>query len=145
MMVRIAAGLLFAALLAAGARPSILRLLLPPHRPPAAPAPERALHRWPLRYTNDPSSPEVVRFFTWVRANTVPGERIALVLAPPFDGPGYAYWRASYELTGRVVLPAVFDLADADTIAVWKTFYGDPRFALAGLDGHGGALLRRKR
>lgn len=145
MMGRIAAGLLFAALLAAGARPSILRLLLPPHRPPDVRAPERALHRWPLRYTNDPSPPEVVRFFTWVRANTAPGERIALVLAPPLEGAGYAYWRASYELTGRMVLRPVADLADADAIAVWKTSYGDPRFALAGLDGHGGALLRRKR
>lgn len=142
---RIAAGLLFAALVAAGARPSILRLLLPPHRPPDAPAPERALHRWPLRYTNDPSSPEVIRFFEWVRANTASGERIAIVLPPPFDGPGYAYWRASYELTGRLLLPPATELDDADAIAVWKTLYGDPRFELAGLDGQGGALLRRKR
>lgn len=146
MIRRAAAALLFAALLATGARLDVLRLLLPPHRPAGAPAPYGALHRWPLRWMNDPTPPELLHFFESVRARTKPGERLALVLAPPHDGMGYSYWRASYELTGRPILLPVTIVPpdDADAIAVWDQMYGHPNFELTWLDGKG-ALLRRKR
>ncbi|HEX8409281.1 MAG TPA: hypothetical protein VF883_10470 [Thermoanaerobaculia bacterium] len=145
MIRRVAAALLFAALLASGARLPILRLLLPPHRPADAPAPYGALHRWPLRWMNDPTPPELLHFFRTIRAQTKPGERIALVLAPPYDGMGYMYWRASYELTGRPILLPVTIVPpdDADAIAIWDTTFEHPRFEQKWLDGKG-ALLRRK-
>lgn len=145
MIRRVVAALLFAALLAAGARLPILRLLLPPHRPSDAPAPYGALDRWPLRWMRDPTPPELLAFFQKVRARTGPGERIALVLAPPYDGMGYMYWRASYELTGRpILLPVtVVPPDDADAIAVWDTTFEHSRFEQTWLDGKG-ALLRRR-
>lgn len=145
MIRRVAATLLFAALVAAGARLPLLRLLLPPHRPADAPAPYGALHRWPLRWMNDPTPPELLQFFENVRARTRPGESLALVLAPPYDGMGYMYWRASYELTGRpILLPVtIVEPDDADAIAIWDAAYTNPRFEQTWLDGKG-ALLRRK-
>lgn len=142
---RIAAGLLYAALLAAGARLPILRLLLPPHRPPDAATHPAALQRQPLRFTNDPTPPEMQRFFDGIRANTRPGERIVLLMAPPFDGMGYAFWRASYTLAGRpVTLPdPAAGPKDAEVMAIWATYYGHPDYALAWLEGKG-AILRRK-
>lgn len=145
MIRRVAAALLFAALLAAGARLPLLRLLLPPHRPADAPAPYGALHRWPLRWMNDPTPPELLHFFQSIRAQTKPDERIALVLAPPYDGMGYMYWRASYELTGRpILLPVTIVPPDAaGAIAVWDTAYDHPRFEQKWVGGKG-VLLRRK-
>lgn len=143
MIRRVAAALLFAALLATGARLPILRLLLPPHHPADAPAPPGALHRWPLRWMNDPTPPELVRFFAGIRAQTRPGERIALIMGPPYDNMGYTYWRASYELTGRPLLTPIAAPDEADAIAVWDKMYGHPSFGLVWLDGKG-ALLRRK-
>lgn len=107
MIRRIAAGLLFAALVAAGIRPSLLRLLVPPFRPPALPAPGAALDRKPLRWSAQYVPRELQRFLDDdVRANTRPGDRIGLQLAPPYHGFGYTHWRASYALSGRVVLIA---------------------------------------
>lgn len=145
MMRRIAAALLFAALLAAGARLPILRLLLPPHRPPDVATHPSALQRQPLRFTNDPTPQEMQRFFEGVRANTKPGERIVLIMPVPFEGMGYAHWRASYTLSGRhVSLPDPEQgPKDADVLAVWATYFGDPRYELAWLEGKG-AMLRRK-
>lgn len=146
MIRRAGAALLFAALLATGARLDILRLLLPPHRPADAPAPYGALHRWPLRWMHDPTPPELLRFFESIRARTRPGERIAIVLAPPYDGMGYMYWRASYELTGRPILLPVTIVPpdDADAIAIWDTTFEDPRFERTWVDGKS-AMLRRRR
>ena len=104
MMRRVVAGLLFAALVAAGIRPSLLRLLLPPFHPPPQPAPVRALDRWPLRWKQQYVPTEMQRFFDEARAQTKPGERIGLQFVEPYEGFGYTHWRASYALTGRYVL-----------------------------------------
>jgi hypothetical protein len=105
MMRRVAAGLLFAALVVSGIRPALVRLLLPPFRPPARPAPGAALDRQPLRWSAPFVPAELQRFLEdEVRASTRPGERVGLQLAPPYNGFGYTHWRASYALSGRVVL-----------------------------------------
>ena|SRR5687768_6353935 len=147
MIRRVAAGLLFAALLAGGLRPSLLRLLLPPHRPPEAPAPEGAVDRRPLRFTNDPTPPEVAQFFEELRAHTKPGEKVGLLMSPPNEGFGYTYWRASYALTGRPMLLPVSLVYphDADVIALWEAGWGSPNYELAWLGERNGALLRRKK
>lgn len=146
MIRRVAAGLLFAALLAGGIRPSLLRLLLPPHRPPEAPAPPGAVDRRPLRFANDPTPPEIARFFEDVRAQTRPGEKIGLLMAPPNESFGYTYWRASYALSGRpVLLPITLAYpTDADVIALWEAGWGAADFELAWTGERNGALLRRK-
>jgi hypothetical protein len=146
MMRRVAAGLLFAALVAAGIRPGVLRLLLPPHRPPDRPAPAGALDRWPLRFSNDPTPPELQRFLEDARANTRPGERVGVLLAPPFNGAGYSHWRASYALSGRQVLfpPEVMPWDDPDVVVLWNTAWSDPDYDVA-WSGNGGAVLRRRR
>jgi hypothetical protein len=104
MIRKVAAGLLFAALVAAGIRPALLRLLLPPFRPAPQPAPARALDRWPLRWKEEFVPPQMQRFFDEARAQTKPGERIRLQFVAPYEGFGYTHWRASYALTGRYVL-----------------------------------------
>lgn len=147
MIRRVAAGLLFAALLAGGIRPSLLRLLLPPHRPPEAPAPPGAVDRQPLRFRNDPTPPEIAHFFRELRAQIRPGEKVALLMAPPNESFGYTYWRASYELTGRpMLLPVTLVYpSDADVIALWQAGWGSPSFELAWMGEKDGALLRRKK
>jgi hypothetical protein len=146
MMRRIAAGLLFAAVLAGGIRASVLRLLLPPHRPPDAPAPAGGIDRKPLRFENDPAPAELLRFFETIRANTRRGERVGLLMAAPYSGFSYVYWRANYVLAGRVILPPIDLVApeDADVIAVWRSPFGDPRYEIVRADADS-ALLRRRR
>lgn len=144
MMRRVAAGLLLAAIFAGGVRLSILRLLLPPHRPPDAPAPSGAIDRKPLRFANDPVPDDVLQFLGRVRADTRPGERIALAMAPPHGGWTYTHWRASYVLSGRHVLPPVPWDAPPDVVALWQTGWGDPRYDLMWSDANS-AMLRRKR
>lgn len=143
MMRRVAAGLLLAAIFAGGVRVPILRLLLPPHRPPDTPAPPGAIDRKPLRFANDPVEDEVLQFLGRLRADTRPGERIALMMAAPHGGWTYTHWRASYVLSGRHVLPPVPWSAPPDAIGLWRTGFGDPRFQLVWSDSNS-ALLRRK-
>ncbi|HEX6101315.1 MAG TPA: hypothetical protein VF432_33675 [Thermoanaerobaculia bacterium] len=143
MMRRVAAGLLLAALFAGGVRLSILRLLLPPHRPPETPAPPGAIDRKPLRFANDPVETGVLQFLGRVRADTRPGERIALMMAPPHGGWTYTHWRASYELSGRHVMPPVQWETMPDVVALWRTGWGDPQYELVWSDADS-ALLRRK-
>ena len=96
--------------------------------------------------------PEYPRFLEGVRAHTRPGDKIAIVV-PSLrwdEGYSYAYYRASYFLAGREVLP----LADAKDrlqpanfraaryVAVWRTELPAPRYAVV-WSGHGGVLLRR--
>ncbi|HVE71529.1 MAG TPA: hypothetical protein VNI54_09200 [Thermoanaerobaculia bacterium] len=104
MIRRVAAGLLFAALVASGVRPVLLRLILPPHRPVQYPPPENAVDRWPLRWKDEFVSDEFKRFLEEARERTKPGETLALQFVAPYDGFGYVHWRASYALTGRYVL-----------------------------------------
>jgi hypothetical protein len=95
---------------------------------------------------------EYPRFLEGVRAHTRPGDAIAIVV-PSLrwdDGYSYAYYRASYFLAGREVLP----LADAKDrlhpenfraaryVAVWRTELPARRYEVV-WSGHGGVLLRR--
>ncbi|HUR83494.1 MAG TPA: hypothetical protein VM733_22250 [Thermoanaerobaculia bacterium] len=105
MIRRIAACLLFAALVASGVRPAMLRLLVPPHVPEQYPPPGGALDRWPLRWRARFTSDAFERFLEDARVQTRPGDTLALQFVAPYDGFGYAHWRASYALTGRYVLP----------------------------------------
>lgn len=146
MMRRVAAGLILAALFAGGIRLSVLRLLLPPHRPPEAPAPPGGIDRKPLRFANDPVPEDVLQFLGRVRDETRERERIALLMAPPHDGWSYTHWRASYVLAGRhVITPMTFVEPETppDVVALWGVGWGHPRYEIAWADGKS-ALLRRK-
>jgi hypothetical protein len=143
MMRRVAAGLLLAALFAGGVRVSVLRLLLPPHRPPDVPAPPGAIDRKPLRFANDPVSEDVQQFLGRVRADTKPGERIALLMEAPHGGWTYTHWRASYVLSGRHVLPPVQWETPPDVVALWRTGWGAPRYEILWSDGNSAFLRRR--
>lgn len=143
MMRRVAAGLLLAALFAGGVRVSVLQLLLPPHRPPDVPAPPGAIDRKPLRFANDPVSADVLQFLGRVRADTKPGERIALLMEAPHGGWTYTHWRASYVLSGRHVLPPVQWETPPDVVALWRTGWGDPRYEILWSDGNSAFLRRR--
>lgn len=146
MMRRLAAGLLLAALFAGGVRFSVLRLLLPPHRPPDTPAPPGAIDRKPLRFANDPVSGDVLQFLGRVRAETKEGEQIALLMAPPHDGWSYTHWRASYLLAGRrVITPMTLVEPETppDVVALWRTGWGHPRYEVVWADANS-ALLRRR-
>ena len=142
---RVAAGLLFAVLVASGIRGSILRLLLPPHRPPDVPGHADGVDRRPLRFRNDPTPADVQRFLNDVRASTVRGERIAFAAGPGHDGFSYTYWRASYTWSGReLLLPVAYVAPErADVIAIWNMPYDDPRYEVIWREGSG-ALARRK-
>ena len=96
--------------------------------------------------------PQYPRFLEGVRAHTAPGDRVALVVpAMQWDGGySYAYYRASYFLPGRIVLPLV-DPQDhmhpenfrvATHVAVWHSNFPQTRSRVA-WSGEGGVLLRR--
>ena len=90
-------------------------------------------------------------FLEGVRAHTKPGDSIALLVPAMHwdDGYSYAYYRASYFLAGREVLPLV-DRADvpqranfarAKYVAVWRRNVQPPMRAV--WSGDGGTLLER--
>ena len=95
---------------------------------------------------------EYPRFLEGVRAHTKAGDRIA-VIVPGMrwdEGYSYAYYRASYFLAGRDVLP----LITADGKAHMENFYGaqyvvvwhrpvHPRMGRVVWEGEGGALVKR--
>ena len=94
---------------------------------------------------------EYPRFLEGVRAHTKPGDRIA-VIAPSMrwdDGYSYAYYRASYFLAGREVLPLLYrtdapipeNLKKAEYLAVWQA--PGPRAHVV-WQGSGGVLLSRR-
>src|SRR6185369_7940219 len=96
--------------------------------------------------------PEYPRFLEGVRAHTQPGDTIALVV-PTLnwdDGYSYAYYRASYFLTGREVLPLsdsgnhlqLLNFRNARYIAAWRTPVPQAHFTVV-WSGAGGVLLRR--
>lgn len=74
--------------------------------------------------------PDYPRFLEGVRAHTRPGDTIAILVPTPEWDPGYAYayYRASYFLTGREVLPlmtaedplVVQNFRRAQWVAVWN-------------------------
>jgi hypothetical protein len=146
MIRKVAAGLILAALFAGGIRLSILRLLLPPHRPPNVPAPIGAIDRKPLRFANDPVPADVLQFLERVRTETKEGERIALKMAWPHDGWSYTHWRASYVLSGRFVVAPTLPIEETapGVVALWRTGWGHPNYEIVWADDNS-ALLRRKR
>lgn len=146
MIRRAVAGLLFVGLLAGGMRVPLLRLLLPPHRPPDKAGPLGGVDRKPLRLANDPTPPDVLAFLEQVRARTERGEQVSLLMAWPHEGWGYTYWRASYVLAGRRVLPPMntYDYVESDAVALWRQGWGDPRYDLVWSDEKA-ALLRKRR
>jgi hypothetical protein len=96
--------------------------------------------------------PEYPRFLEGVRAHTQSGDSIAVVV-PTFDwdhGYSYAYYRASYFLTGREVLPLsdsenhlqLLNFRSAKYIAAWRTEVPQAHFTVV-WSGAGGVLLRR--
>lgn len=145
MMRKVAAGLILAAIFAGGVRLSILRLLLPPHRPPDVPGVIGGIDRKPLRLANDSIPNDVVQFLERVRKETKPGDRVALMMAWPHDGWSYTYWRASYILSGRVVVAPTLpvDQTAPAVVALWRTGWGHPQYEIVWADDKS-ALLRRK-
>jgi hypothetical protein len=96
------------------------------------------------------SWPQYSRFLDGVRAHTRPGDTIAVVVPAMGwdDGYRYAYYRASYFLTGREVLPLVDpqngriprNLRAARYIAAFGMRLRVPASVV--WQGDGGALLR---
>jgi hypothetical protein len=95
---------------------------------------------------------QYAQFLRGVRAHTRAGERVA-VLVPTLDwdnGYAYAYYRASYFLAGREVLPladAMYrvhpeNLRRADLLAVWRAPV-PPTHQKVIWQGDGGVLVRR--
>lgn len=95
---------------------------------------------------------ELAAFLEGVRARTAPGESIALLLPPrPWDS-GYsrAYFRASYLLAGREVLPVISpadrvlreNLQSATWVAAWRVRY-DGRGSSV-WSGSSGTLVRQR-
>lgn len=119
-------------------------LILPfMHRAPIAAAfAQRADRLWP----------QFPVFINAVRERTQDGDSIALI-TPTFDwdrGYSYAYYRASYLLAGREVLPLALDdgrlhpenFRRAKYVAVWGTTFPQGRATVV-WQGDGGTLLRR--
>ena len=104
-----------------------------------------------LTSTPDRLWPQFPRFVAGVRARTEHGDSIAII--PPSldwnDGYSYAYYRASYLLAGREVLPVVSEdgtrqtenLTRAKYLAVWGR--GVPPGRNIVWQGEGGILLRQ--
>ena len=106
-----------------------------------------------LAMTADGTWQEYPRFLEGVREHTRDGDTIAVIVPPEKwdDGYSYAYYRASYFLAGRIVLPLVTDddrkhpenFRAARYIAVWHI-----RGARGGWvvwAGEGGVLLQQFR
>lgn len=96
--------------------------------------------------------PQFPRFIDGVRARTVNGDSVAIVV-PTLnwdEGYSYAYYRASYLLAGREVLPVSMDdhrlhpeaFRAAKFVAVWGRPFPPSRYQVV-WQGEGGVLLRR--
>jgi len=94
---------------------------------------------------------EYPKFLTDVRAHTKAGDRIGIIVPGMRweSGYSYAYYRASYFLTGREVIPLLYqsdapipaNLERADYLAVWRS--RGPRAHVV-WQGDGGVLLSRR-
>jgi len=103
--------------------------------------------------TPDGSWPDYPAFLEGVREHTKPGDSIAIIVPAMTwdDGYSYAYYRASYFLTGREVLP----LVKAGNVRLPQNFRGAKYVAVFGVGlrtpadvvwrGGRGALLRLRR
>lgn len=97
--------------------------------------------------------PGYENFLEEVRARTAPGDTIALVVPmTEWNGYSWAYYRASYVLAGRRVLPLLDpsnrahpeNLAAAVYVAAWEAAPRDASLSVI-WETPGGALLRRSR
>ena len=96
--------------------------------------------------------PQYPRFLEGVREHTRPGDTIAIVVPKLAwdDGYSYAFYRGSYLLTGREVLPLndylnplqLLNFREAKYVAVWNTPMPQAHFTTV-WRGEGGVLLRR--
>jgi hypothetical protein len=96
--------------------------------------------------------PDYPNFMRGVYAHTNRGDRIALIVPPSTWSGGYAYafYRGSYFLAGREVLPVVMpgdvihreNFRDARYVAFWHVAI--PRNARVVWSGYGGALVTKR-
>jgi hypothetical protein len=135
--------LLFAALALLAIDPVVVRVAL---------ANRAAMHRFFTIFPDRLWYPDYPAFLAEVRAHTQPGDTIA-ILVPSMRweaGYSYAYYRASYVLAGREVLPLVQpddsavpeNLARAKFVAAWHRNLQDPLRRVIWA-GRGGALAER--
>ncbi|MEA2164657.1 MAG: hypothetical protein QOK37_2784 [Thermoanaerobaculia bacterium] len=135
-------GLSLAAIVAMCIEPGLLRMPFI-DREPQAMAFARSADRWP----------QYPRFLEGIRAHTQAGDTIAIVV-PALEwerGYSYAYYRASYFLTGREVLPYLDpqnarlpeNLHTARYVAAFGVSLRAPADVI--WQGDGGALLRLRR
>jgi hypothetical protein len=114
----------------------------------------RPLLHIPQYANSDGKVPLYPLFLQEVAARTAPGQSIAIA-APMRQwnaGYAYAYYRASYFLAGRRVIPLIDPddslhlerLRDAELLAMWRL--GPPQGPYEVIwSGHGGTLYRRTR
>ena len=98
-------------------------------------------------------APELRGLFSEVRIRTAKGDRIALVTPVHRwdEGYAYAYYRASYILAGREVVPLVLwgdkpapeNIRHASHVIVWNTSVNLPGFERI-WESEAGALYRRR-
>jgi hypothetical protein len=141
---RLLGGFLFAAIVVGGFEPQLLSLLFDDRSALA-----EALTRAP-----DLQAPAYPRFLEEVARRTKQGESIAILVPMRHwnGGYSYAYFRASYFLAGRNVIPLVDAddtlqperLNEAELVAVWQMPPPVGPFAPV-WSGNGGVLLRRAR
>ncbi len=139
---RVVYAILLAAMIVGGFQPFFFRVLFA----------DRAAAARELAAGPDRAFPGYAAFVRQARARIPPGARVAiLVPMRRWDGGyAYAYYRASYILTSREVIPLVDPedaahldrLARADYVAAWRMAPRLPHFAPA-WSGDGGILLRR--
>ncbi|HEY0590860.1 MAG TPA: hypothetical protein VGF40_03775 [Thermoanaerobaculia bacterium] len=137
---RVVYAILLAAMIVGGFQPFFLRILF---------SDRGAIAR---RLAEAPDRPGYVAFLREVRRRTPEGSRIAILVPMRHWGRGYsyAYYRASYFLTGREVVPVVDPddsahlerVRGADFVASWGMA---PRIAgfAAVWNGDGSVLLER--
>jgi hypothetical protein len=135
--------LLFAALALLAIDPVAVRVAV---------ASRAVMHRFFTIFPDRLWYPDYPAFLEEVRTHTRPGDTIA-ILVPSMRweaGYSYAYYRASYVLAGREVLPLVQpddsavpqNLAGAKFVAAWHRNVQDPSRRVVWA-GRGGALLER--
>lgn len=133
--------LAFVAIVALRVEPQLLKLPFQDREPLARAFTGYADRLWP----------QYPRFLEGVRAHTKAGDRVA-VIVPSMrwdSGYSYAYYRASYFLSGREVLPLVMagdvphpeNYRAAQYVAVWNA---PPPHGTVVWQGEGGVLLRRE-
>lgn len=143
-MKRLLGGLLFAAIVAGAVDLRLMRLMF---------ADRHALAR-ALTQAPDRRAPEYPQFLEQVARKTKRGDSIAILVPMRYWAAGYAYafFRATYFLAGRRVIPLVDvddtlhpeRLSQADFVASWKMPPPAGPFSVV-WRGDGGILLRRAR